>query len=80
MGTKPIIHPIDLHVGNYFRTSRLQSDRSNKHVARSLGVSMAELERMESGIQRILAERLRLLCELFAVTPKEVFRDLAIAA
>ncbi len=50
--------PVDLHVGRRLRTRRVLLGRSQESVADQLGISFQQLQKYESGANRLSASRL----------------------
>lgn len=52
------IHPVDLHIGQQIRILRIQSDLSQGDLGESVGVSFQQMQKYESGKNRVSASML----------------------
>ncbi len=50
--------PVDIHVGSRIRTRRILLGQSQENIASQLGISFQQLQKYESGANRISASRL----------------------
>lgn len=66
--------PVDIHVGNRIRTRRILLGKSQEVVAAQLGVSFQQLQKYESGANRVSASRLFDLAHIL-MTPISYFFD-----
>lgn len=57
-GTQTSSHPADLHVGRQVAVVRVQSDVSQARLARSIGISVHQLQKYESAKNRVSASML----------------------
>lgn len=69
-------HSIDVFAGNRVRELRLMKGWSQNHLAKKIGVKFQQLQKYESGDNRISASRLYLICQAFDITISEFFREL----
>ncbi len=68
---------IDRHVGSRLRQLRLERGVDPQVLARTLGVTMARLEGLEAGNERLSAELMRKLSRILRARPSEFFAGLA---
>jgi transcriptional regulator with XRE-family HTH domain len=61
------INPIDKHVGSRVRMRRLMLNMSQGEIAAMLGLTFQQVQKYESGANRISASRLQQLCEILQV-------------
>ena len=52
------IHPVDIHVGRRFRLARITMGFSQIETGQKLGLSFQQIQKYESGFNRISASRL----------------------
>ncbi len=67
---------IDQHIGQRVRERRLQLGLSQSVLADGLGISFQQLQKYETGFNRIAAGRLYGCAELLGVTPAYFFEGL----
>ena len=68
--------PIDKHVGKRLRERRILLGLSQSAVGRELGITFQQLQKNESGINRIGASRLYMLSKILDVPIAYFFEDL----
>lgn len=66
-------HPIDVKVGKQIRTLRLMRGLSQAEVAEKLGISFQQLQKYETGFNRISASRLFELAEVLDYSMSRFF-------
>jgi transcriptional regulator with XRE-family HTH domain len=69
-------HPVDIHVGKRIKEIRILRGRSQSEVARELDISFQQIQKYESGKNRISASRLFELSQLFRVSTTYFFDGL----
>lgn len=67
-------NPMDLEVGYNVKSKRAKLGLSQAHIAKELGLTVAEYEECESGMRRFGADRLFQLAQLLAVSPQDFFQ------
>lgn len=67
-------HPVDIHVGKRIKEVRILRGRSQSEIARELEISFQQIQKYESGKNRISASRLFELSQLFGI-PTSFFFD-----
>ncbi|TPI29128.1 helix-turn-helix transcriptional regulator [Mesorhizobium sp. B3-2-1] len=73
-------HPADLHVGRQIAAVRVLSDVSQAQLARSIGVSVQQLQKYENARNRVSASMITRLASRWASPPvafSKVFRRMA---
>ncbi|GGD88029.1 hypothetical protein GCM10011390_03510 [Aureimonas endophytica] len=73
-------NPIDVHVGNRLRLLRLQKGLTQEDLGTLVGVSYQQIQKYETGSNRISASRLYLISCQLGVGPEYFFEDLDPAA
>jgi transcriptional regulator with XRE-family HTH domain len=79
MGTLPMSergfgpNSVDAQVGYNVRAKRTELSLWQEHVARQLGLTLAEYQERESGMRRFGAERLSKLARLMDISPNYFF-------
>ena len=69
-------HPVDIHVGNKIRLRRRLLGMSQATVAGRIGISFQQLQKYESGANRVGASRLYQLARVLGVSPSAFFKGL----
>lgn len=69
-------HPVDVHVGKRVKEIRAIRSLTQSDVARHLDISFQQLQKYESGSNRISASRLYELATLLGVSPGYFFDGL----
>ncbi len=72
-----MVHPVDIHVGKKIRQARLVRGLTQSGVAKQLGLSFQQLQKYETGFNRVSASKLFELSQLLDVTPSYFFEGLA---
>ena len=67
-------HPIDVHVGERVRITRLAAHKSQTDLASAVGVSFQQVQKYEKGTNRISASRLFQFAEILDVDIAHFFR------
>lgn len=75
-GNRAIPHPVDLHVGRQVRTRRLQLGYSQSDLAQALGVTFQQIQRYESGANRISASMLWRIARFLRADAADFFEGL----
>ena len=69
-------HPVDVHVGNRVRLRRTLLGMSQTHLAEALGLTFQQVQKYESGFNRIGSSRLYHLSLIFGVPVSDFFEGL----
>jgi transcriptional regulator with XRE-family HTH domain len=69
-------HPVDIHVGTKIRLRRRLLGMSQATVAGRIGISFQQLQKYESGANRVGASRLYQLARVLGVSPSAFFKGL----
>ena len=69
-------HPVDIHVGGRLKEIRTMRGLTQSNVADQLGISFQQLQKYETGANRISASRMFELARLLNVTPSFFFEGL----
>lgn len=69
-------HPVDTHVGRRMRQRREMCGMPQKELARQLGISFQQIQKYESGANRISASKMWQLCGILDVNPGFFFEGL----
>lgn len=69
--------PVDVHAGRQLRTRRQQRGLPQKDLAKLLGISFQQVQKYESGANRISASTMWELCRVLGVEPGYFFDGLA---
>lgn len=67
------MHPVDAHVGRKVREIRLLRGLTQANVAEQLGLSFQQLQKYETGHNRVSASRLYEIAQLLGVEPSYFF-------
>ena len=68
--------PVDVYVGNRIRTRRLLIGMNQEALARRLGLTFQQVQKYESGSNRVSASRLQKLADVLEVKPGYFFAGL----
>jgi transcriptional regulator with XRE-family HTH domain len=71
-----IPHPIDVHVGKRIRMRRLFLGMNQETLANALGVTFQQVQKYESGSNRVSASRLSAVADILRVPISFFFGDL----
>ena len=69
--------PVDVHVGARIRARRLLLGMNQDALASALGLTFQQVQKYESGANRVSASRLFETAEVLGVTPEYFFSDLS---
>lgn len=69
------IHPIDRYAGNQLRLRRIALGINQTQLGKALRVSFQQVQKYESGANRISMSKLWLACELLRAKPQDFFPD-----
>ena len=69
-------HPVDTHVGRQMRARRELRGITQKVLARQLNISFQQVQKYESGANRISASKMWQLCQVLDVAPGYFFEGL----
>lgn len=69
-------HPVDIHVGHRLKEIRTMRGLTQSNVADQLGISFQQLQKYETGANRISASRMYDLAKLLSVKPSFFFEGL----
>ncbi len=70
--------PIDIHVGRQLRIHRLALGVSQQDLAEALSVSFQQIQKYESGANRISASKLYKAARALGIAPSAVFEGLEV--
>src|ERR1700704_2742273 len=68
--------PVDVDVGGRVRTRRLLLGMNQEELAKRLGLTFQQVQKYESGANRVSASRLWEIAEVLGVTPENFFSGL----
>lgn len=71
-----MVHPVDTHVGQKIREARLVRGMTQSGVAKQLGLSFQQLQKYETGYNRVSASKLFEISQLLEVVPAYFFEGL----
>lgn len=72
-----MVHPIDLHVGQKLRQRRCLLGMTQQRLAESVGIKFQQIQKYESGANRVSASRLWALAEALDVPVAYFFEGLS---
>jgi transcriptional regulator with XRE-family HTH domain len=70
---------VDVHVGQMIRHLRAVHKITQEQLAERLGLTFQQIQKYEKGTNRVSASRIYGICEVFNVTPNDLFAGLAIS-
>ena len=68
---------VDAHIGNYLRLLRRSRGMSQAQLGKALGITFQQIQKYESGDNRMSVSTLLNLTQLFGVPPKYFFDGIA---
>lgn len=71
-----MVHPVDAHVGRRVRELRLLRGMTQAVLAEQLGLSFQQLQKYETGHNRVSASRMFEIAQLLSVDPSYFFEGL----
>ena len=74
-GKKAKPHPIDVHVGERIKHFRHLRGMTQIELAKQVGVRFQQIQKYESGSNRVSASRLHMIAEAFDVEIGDLFGD-----
>ena len=69
-------HPVDIHVGRRIRQLRWLKGMTQQQLAKKIGVKFQQVQKYETGANRVSASRLWQLCEAFETPVGFFFSEL----
>jgi transcriptional regulator with XRE-family HTH domain len=75
MNMKGKPHPIDIAVGKRIRFRRSQLRVSQRELAVPLGITFQQVQKYESGLNRVGSSRLKQIADFLKVAPSYFFED-----
>ncbi len=69
-------HPVDIHVGSRLRALRIRRGQSQANLADKLGLTFQQVQKYESGANRISASKLFAISSIMGVRPDYFFEGL----
>ena len=69
-------HPVDIHVGSRLRAARVMRGQSQTNLADKLGLTFQQVQKYETGANRISASKLFDISKIWGVTPDYFFEGL----
>ncbi len=75
-GTAIVPHPVDIHVGRRMRQQRELCGLTQVELARQLGLSFQQVQKYETGANRISSSRMWQVCKVLDMTPEHFFEGL----
>ena len=68
-------HAIDIHVGERIRGLRLLKEMTQMDLAKQVGVRFQQVQKYETGFNRVSASRLYMIAEALDVEVIDLFED-----
>ena len=68
-------HPIDIRVGERIREIRLLRKMTQTELAKKVGVRFQQVQKYETGLNRVAASRLHMIAEALDVEVGELFGE-----
>ncbi len=69
-------HPVDIHVGSRLRTARIMRGQSQADLADRIGLTFQQVQKYETGANRVSASKLFDISKIWGVTPDYFFEGL----
>lgn len=64
---------IEKHIGTQIKMLRMAQKMSQKDLAKQMGITYQQVQKFESGLNRISVSRLWQVCNVFSVSPDFLF-------
>lgn len=74
-GKKPKPHAVDVHVGERIREFRLLREMTQIDLGNQVGVRFQQVQKYETGFNRVSASRLFMIAEALDVEVEDLFED-----
>ncbi len=68
------LDPLDVLVGKRIRTQRLARKMSQSELGKQLGITFQQIQKYESGVNRVGAGRLQSIAKIFELPVERIFR------
>ncbi|MCA8883393.1 MAG: helix-turn-helix transcriptional regulator [Rhodobacteraceae bacterium] len=69
-------HPVDAHVGSVIRKRRREISMTQQQLAEQVGIKFQQIQKYETGVNRVSASRLWEISRALAVPIDHFFKDL----
>ena len=73
-------HPVDVHVGKRIRQRRWMNGTTQQQLAEAVGIKFQQIQKYETGMNRVSASRLWDIAHVLAVPVSFFFEGLDVAA
>jgi len=67
---------VEKHIGQQIKMLRISKKMSQKALAEELGITYQQVQKYETGMNRISVARVWQFCKIFSVTPDFLFKNL----
>jgi transcriptional regulator with XRE-family HTH domain len=76
IGIKVMKHPVDVHVGKRIRQRRWMNGTTQQQLAQAVGIKFQQIQKYETGMNRVSASRLWDIANVLGVTVSFFFEGL----
>lgn len=70
------LEDVEKNIGQQLRMLRISQKMSQKFLAEKMGITYQQVQKYETGLNRISVARLCQFCKIFSVTPDFLFKDI----
>jgi len=67
---------VERHIGKQIKMLRMSQKISQKELAKKMGITYQQVQKYETGLNRISVSRLWQICDIFSITPNVLFDTL----
>lgn len=71
-----MLDPVDVYIGKVIRQQRLLKKKSQSDLAREMGISFQQVQKYETGVNRISASRLFTVSKLLRIPVTSFFHEI----
>ncbi|MEP6342112.1 MAG: helix-turn-helix transcriptional regulator [Maricaulaceae bacterium] len=66
---------VEKHIGKQIKMLRMAHKISQKDLAKTMGITYQQVQKYETGLNRISVSRLWQICNIFSITPNLLFEN-----
>ena len=66
---------VEKHIGKQIKMLRMANKMSQKDLAKTMGITYQQVQKYETGLNRISVSRLWQICNIFLITPNLLFEN-----
>lgn len=66
---------VEKHIGKQIQVLRMSNKMTQKELAAQMGITYQQVQKYETGLNRISVSRLWQFCKIFSITPNTLFES-----